>query len=351
MFHLRLLYMTNSNDQTILIVKNRAMGDAVIGLSTIQYFRHLYPNAKIIYLIPNWIAPLFRHGTTEADQIIGFDLKSAKDFFNLWKLVNSIKPTLIFELFQSGRTQKFFKLYSLFCSAKYQFHNHHLLKDQSNIHDQGIYKSNIQRDLDGVWSYHGRNKNLPIPNYLDLAPKFHIESSKNNSILFGVIATRETKLWPIDNFIKLGQLIKSDYPEIQINVPLGPSELDQRLKKNLEKVTNIFNIIEKPLDKLSIEIGESHLYIGNDTGLKHICVAMDIKTYTLFGPEPPEEWHPYNKQEHPYFYKTPLECRTKDKHYCGLNYCDSMVCLNEFTPEYVYSVIKKDLNPYSDALV
>jgi heptosyltransferase-2 len=77
---------------------------------------------------------------------------------------------------------------------------------------------------------------------------------------------------------------------------------------------------------LAKELSKASMYIGNDTGLKHICIALGVKTYTFFGPEPPLEWHPY-------FYIEGLECRTRDAHFCGLSECESMVCLKDITVE------------------
>ena len=91
-------------------------------------------------------------------------------------------------------------------------------------------------------------------------------------------------------------------------------------------------VIEESLENLPTALSGSQYYIGNDTGIKHLCVALKIPTLTLFGPEPPLEWHPYNPDDHPYLYKEPLACRTVKTHYCGLSSCESMVCLNEFTP-------------------
>ena len=81
-------------------------------------------------------------------------------------------------------------------------------------------------------------------------------------------------------------------------------------------------VLEEDLSKLPELFAQAKLYIGNDTGLKHLAVAMGMKTYTLFGPIPPNEFHPYSRREHPYFYREGLECRTVTAHFCGLSICD-----------------------------
>lgn len=336
--------MSKSSIDRILVVKNRAMGDAVIGLSTIQYLRSIFPQAHITYMVPGWVAPLFKNTQTAADEIVGINLKGIKDAFSLGSQVKSINPDIVFELFQSGRTAKFFKTHKLLGGYQYYFHNHHLKAGESNIHDQGVYKSNIQRDLDGVWSLITKPNNLgDIPNFLDFEPKIDIQENilKDNSVIFGVVATRETKMWPLQYYIELAKKIKEHDPSIEIKVPLGPG--DNSIKEVLAKETDLFEFIELPLDKLIPQIYSSQLYIGNDTGLKHIAIALGIKSYTLFGPEPPREWHPYNPDNHPFFYRESLDCRTVSAHYCGLSTCESMICLNKITSQDVFETIKKDL--------
>ncbi|MFN8371029.1 MAG: hypothetical protein U0T83_10460, partial [Bacteriovoracaceae bacterium] len=60
---------------------------------------------------------------------------------------------------------------------------------------------------------------------------------------------------------------------------------------------------------------------------------------TFFGPEEPKEWHPYDVKKHPYFFIDKLECRTQISHYCPLNTCDSMICLNQITPALVVTKV------------
>ncbi len=329
--------------KTILVVKNRAMGDSVMGLSTLQYIRELYPDSKIIYALPSWITPLYKNVDICCDEVISCDLKTARDWFKFYQKVRSLKPDVIFEMHLAGRSFKFFNLFSKIFRTPYFFHNHHE-KGPTNILDQGVIKAVIQRDLDGAFSC--LSKEEKIPNYLDYTPVMKGSFKKSKRLILGVVATRETKMWPLEYYVELAKMCKNKFPDVEIEIPLSTSADDQKIKEKLlflgsEEVANIVHI---SLENLTHYIGESILYVGNDTGLKHLAVATSVKSYTLFGPEPPNEWHPYKKEEHPYFYKEPLECRTRTAHYCGLSTCDSMICLNEFSPSEVFNVIEKDLN-------
>ena len=326
----------------ILLVKNRAMGDAVIGLGALAYLRELYPDSTIVYAIPSWICPLFKQVETAASEIYPLDLKKASGWFILLAYMRREKFDLVYELFQSGRTGRFFSLSQLLWRAPYYFHNHHLEVGEKVI-DQGLIKPVIQRDLDGIWSQLAKRKG-EIPKYLDYAPSMKcINSSEiKKRIIFGVVATRDTKMWPFEFYVRLAKLILEKFPNYQISIPLSQSIRDTECELELMRlgIPSEVEFVRQPLEFLPNFLKESQLYIGNDTGLKHIAVAVGLKNYTFFGPEPPLEWHPYAKEDNPFFYRDNLECRTINAHYCGLNSCDSMICLNQILPETVFEAIQ-----------
>ena len=69
--------MNSFSPRTILVVKNRAMGDSIMCLATLQWLRELYPEAKIVYGLPSCIIPLYKNVQTAADSYLNVDLKSS----------------------------------------------------------------------------------------------------------------------------------------------------------------------------------------------------------------------------------------------------------------------------------
>lgn len=325
--------MHKLSPKTLLVVKNRAMGDSIIGLSCLQYLRDILPQTRIIYAVPKWIKPLYDQVDVAADEVIALDLSSMGKWLQHWRDFRRLEIDTVFEMFQSGRTAKFFKTWQTMGGPTYVAHNHH---HPGPVHDQGVIKPNIQRDLDGAWTYFGHS-NLP-PSYLNYSPLIKHTEAKQDAVILGVVATRETKMWPLEYYKELIQLLLNKVEKVLI--PLGPSDnVIEDFFKPL--VSDRCQIVKEKLSTLPSKLTGAKFYVGNDTGLKHLCVALDIPTYTLFGPEPPLEWHPYDEAKHPYYFKTPLECRTRSAHYCGLSTCDSMICLNEMTALKLYSTLEE----------
>ncbi len=313
-----------------------------MGLSTVSYIKSLFPDSVIYYAIPAWVAPLFENIETDADEIIPLKLKGFSDWWHLRKQILEIAPDIIYEMHLSGRTEKFFSLYKKLYKTPYYFHNHHL-KSGGEVFDQGVIKALIQRDLDGAWSFLGDGGKKP--SYLNFSPKMKMEAHSKDQVILGIVATRETKKWPLSYYAKLCHKIFLDSPSTKILIPLSNSEEDLKAEIELKKegLPKTVEFLRSSLNELPKNLNGSKLYIGNDTGLKHIAVALGIKTCTFFGPEPPNEWHPYDESEHPYFYIPNLECRTREAHYCGLHHCESMICLNQILPEEVIQSLQENL--------
>jgi heptosyltransferase-2 len=321
----------------ILVVKSRAMGDAIMGLGTIQFLKSYFPQSEIHYAIPKWIAPLLESVQTAADKIIAFDLKSPLDFYDQWIFLAQQKYDHIFELHQTGRNAKFFSTYALFHKTTYSFHNH-----QQTAHVRGPL---IQRDLDGVFVYLTKKMKIEKPDFLNFSPLMKCQNVvPMNAIVFGVVATRKTKMWPLSYYQQLAEKI-SQQQKTKILIPLSLSDEDQHIKEKILQWQNpLVEVIQVSTGQLAQRIAPASFYVGNDTGLKHLCVALGIKTLTFFGPEEPLEWHPYAKTKHDFLFIDPLPCRTEISHYCPLKTCDSMICLNQFLPKDVWEKnLKKEL--------
>jgi heptosyltransferase-2 len=172
------------------------------------------------------------------------------------------------------------------------------------VHDQGQLKPVIQRDLDGAWTFFGKSLNTDVPNYKDYSPHWHLKAPvpKKPQIVFGVVASRAEKMYPIDYFADLSRIIKKEYSHVEIVAPISNSAEDARIETEIYATGASIRVVKKKLSELPAFFAQSQIYIGNDTGLKHIAVASGLPTVTLFGPELPYEWHPYDTDKHPYLF-------------------------------------------------
>ena len=322
----------------IVVVKYRGMGDSLMGLSALSYMRRLFPDAFIAYALPSWICPLYSELETDADEIWPLYLGGLGGWLRHWQQFRGVD--LVYEMFQSGRTGTFFRWHRRINGGKYFYHNHHA-KEGPVFRQGNVRLPATVRDLDGVWTFFAKERGHHVPAHRQISPRIRLKKiapERENLIVLGVVATVETKMWSLKNYCLLAKAIRTRFPHWRIVVPLAPQDRDSNLK-----FPDGVEVVKEKLSQLPALFARAKLYVGNDTGIKHLAVAMGVKTYTLLGPIPPDEFHPYDKKEHPYFFIEGLDCRTVSAHFCGLSFCDHMSCLEKISVEEVFEKIKFDL--------
>ena len=133
-------------------------------------------------------------------------------------------------------------------------------------------------------------------------------------------ASRPSKRWDIDRFISVAQTwniqTKGD-----VLFLLGPGET-----LGPQESSTPWTCLEgASVRQLAALLSQTQVWLGNDSGPKHLAIALGIPTVTLMGPEDPMEWHPYDTNTNPYFYLSNLPCRNAAPPgfppWCGIDVC------------------------------
>jgi ADP-heptose:LPS heptosyltransferase len=80
--------------------------------------------------------------------------------------------------------------------------------------------------------------------------------------------------------------------------------------------------------ELTALIKRANLHIGNDSAPKHIAVALNTPSFTIFGKSDPIGWHPPNNPKHIYITKG-LHCQPCNKKICKTLECLKTLSVNE----------------------
>jgi heptosyltransferase-2 len=305
----------------ILLVKNRALGDAILTLSSIRYLHSVLPHLEISLAVPAWTVPVFKELDHPLVSIYPLQLNSLAGQLDFYSYLLNEKFDLLYEFQQRPSSARLLTLFSKVRSTPYLFHNHHQQQERKSI---------LKRDVGGLI------RALKLEGK-ELAPLPPLQEVTKRQIVLGVVATRKSKMWPLRRFSELVRAIKQLDQNIEILIPLGPQdgELKQQLASDLDVKVHF---LETSLDQVAQQIKGSICYIGNDTGLKHLAAYLGVKTISFFGPEEPLEWHPYSQQDHPYLFLADMPCRYKQAHFCGLSECSTMECM-AFSVEEVMKLV------------
>lgn len=321
----------------ILAMKLRALGDTVLMTAPLAELRRLFPSAEIHAAVSEaWTPVLERHPAV--DRVWGFQRRSeraarakalARFGFALrregfdWVLCFHASPTSATLAFATGAQVR-----------SIHFHGPGDRNRFSTVEvpGKGRIKPITERDMDtiralGVHVPAGRLPEIPV-----------LESERRQAdewlarthlptplLVLGLGASRPAKIWPLERFAALtvewverrkGGVLAIAGPEEaeltaeflkEVDALLGAVMADpSRRAVARTRVSADHRLSIRSLISL---LARSAVFVGNDSGPRHLAAAVGTPTVTLFGPEHPFEWHPYPPDRHPYAFVESLPCR------------------------------------------
>jgi ADP-heptose:LPS heptosyltransferase len=338
----------------ILAIKLRALGDTVLMTAPLAELRHAYPGAEIhVLVLKPWASIL--EGHPSADRVMTYErhpeptarakalarvaLKLRKERYDV--AVNfHASPSSAMLAFATGA-----RIRSI------HFHGHRDKNRYSTvtIPGKGSLKPVIERDMDtvralGVHVPAGRLPKIFLqPSEInDARTRLNRLGLENSVLALGLGASRPTKSWAVERFAALAV----DWCKAKPSggaLAIASAAEEQRIHDFLRAIDDLLSatvpdVAERaairkriaaennlPIRQVAALLSTVSALAGNDSGPRHLAVAVGTPTVTLFGPEHPFEWHPYPVTEHPYFFVDNLACRRDSDPgmpaWCALHEC------------------------------
>lgn len=364
------------NLSKILAIKTRSMGDTALLTAPLIELTRAFPQATIDVVVTDSWAPL---------------LQRFPGIHKVWTIPPSsesraLRAKAIACLALTLRKQKYDGVINFHASSSsarlahwtgaqiksIHFHGH---RDKNrfstvNIPGKGTLKPIIERDMDalralGLHIPAGRSPQIFLqPSEIEEAKRL-IQKLNFKTPLLGLSlgASRPSKSWPIERFAALaiewcrkakGSVIAFAGPTEDHLIHEFLNSIDDLLSQMIPD-TQDRSLIRKqmtalnqlPLRMLAATLQQLSVLAGNDSGPRHLAVAVNTPTVTLFGPENPFEWHPYPRERHPYVFIKDLPCR-KDADpemppWCGLSQCivEEHKCMRMIGVDQVFALCHK----------
>jgi ADP-heptose:LPS heptosyltransferase len=358
----------------ILAIKLRALGDTILMTAPLLELRAAFPNAEIHVVVTDHWAPIMENHPA-VDEIIPYVRHSgaasrAKAIARMAIELRKRKYDCVVNFHASPSSSAL--AYAIGSKVRaIHFHGH---KDKNRystteIPGKAEVKPVIERDMDTI-----RSLGLAIPEgkqpriYLE-APELERARMRIEQMgLYGPIlglgigASRDTKIWPIERFATMAIRWCDQYRgSVIVYHTRGEEALSRRFFDALDRKlvewyadpsarkavrSRILAEVQLPLRLLASTLKLNTLYLGNDSGPKHLAVAVGTRTITLFGPEDPYEWHPYSRDEHPIHYIEGLKCRNDQlpgfRPWCGLHQCfiEEHRCMRFISEDEVFRTVE-----------
>ena len=269
---------STKQEKRILFITLSNIGDVILTIPTLLKLSKRYKKAKFDIVGDNRSKILFKY----CPFINKFFVKDkSKGFMSTISLLRDIRKTnydIAVDLRSDGL------LYLIRADKK-------LLKiNNKNIHSIEKHYLSIKE----------QNQKIPKPiiwlsseekeSASQLLPK-----SYKKILAFGLGANSSHKIWPTRFYAELGNMLKQQFDLIILVGDLKDNKLLSTFTKNYKGP--LLNLSGK-LDLLttSAVLKKVQLFIGNDSGLGHIASAMNVHTFTIFGPGEPHRYRPWGKK-------------------------------------------------------
>jgi heptosyltransferase-2 len=315
----------------ILLAKRRALGDTVLLSSSVALLASCFPEAEISVLVPAAFAAVLI-GNPHIRHLWSFE----EGWASLLPKIRREKFDHFIHLHASDRA----RVFGWFTGAA-EKHYHYQNSETEKAY--GKHPNALEWDAFFFRSLFGDRVKMPAPMpciYLSEEERaegrrFWAPVDPSRVVFLGLGASRPTKRWLPEHFARLAELIK-DRREYIPAIVVGPGEeeqsfaakvIDQLRVRGMRPLGggkgDFFHLAGLSVRDLAKALSAVRAYVGNDSGPKHIAAALGIPTVTLFGPEDPVEWHPYDQRMHPIFFQPGLSCRLEDNgRWCGIPVCD-----------------------------
>jgi ADP-heptose:LPS heptosyltransferase len=281
----------------ILVIKLRDIGDIVLSTPVLKVLDHNCASPQIVYVLKKEYEN-FKYLLPYVKEVITYDRNDPFDFIRLIIKLRKYDFDLAVNLHATFRSALITRL----SGAKFRLVHNHSGKNYFTSAPLGIVekqKSIIERDLDTL-------NPLKIDAITDEMKKTELKLNEDytayiddeESVLtvgLGIGAKRANKMWPKERFIELGRKIAADGYNISVFCSSAERVSGKIVAEEIGPETKLYCGLD--FLRLGFFLNKLRLFVGNDSGPRHIAAALGVKTVTLFGPENPIEWHPYSESD------------------------------------------------------
>ncbi len=276
--------------KNILVFSFSRIGDVVLSTAVIPPLQRTFPDARISFLVgPKSWEILW--GDTRISELIIYDSKGVhKGLYGKLKLIGKLK-TKGFDLVVDLRDSFLSRLLGIRrwglplmerFDPKYR-----------QLHAVDRYLNVLE--INGVENILSLPEIQILPYEKEQARNFLLQrdiKEKDSLIAIHPGGSWKYKLWPVQNFAELGDIIAQRYGA-KVLVVTGPDEIE--LQTQMSKVMKSKPIFIKDigLRQLAAIIQRCQLYIGNDTGPMHIAAAVGTRVISIFGSTDAKRSGPY----------------------------------------------------------
>lgn len=295
----------------ILVIRLKQIGDALISLPVCKSLKLARPDAQIDYLVYEHIAPLFqRHPAI--DNVLTISPAERRNrwlYFKKMRAIRRARYDMVIDLITVPITV----LMTRYSGARWQI-GFDKGKWRSRLYKTSVPHPPAAGSLDAKLSIlKGVPFNTPAVRSFDVVLEQHeIDSMQQRMTSAGIVADKPVLLispvsrlalknWPEDYFVAVVEHCLEHY-DVHAVMVWGPGERTavDALAAKVKHSERVWTTIEtKTLRELAALARNCILFIGNDSGPRHVAEAVGTPTFTIFAPTIGKHaWLPHQGPKH-----------------------------------------------------
>ena len=344
--------MDNRHIQNIIIIRFSSFGDIVLTTPLIRALRARFPEARIDFIVKQEFAELLQ---TNPHLTTVYPYRADSGIPGLCRFAQHIGRThydLCVDIHKNFRSYFLRFLLRPTYTATWTKHGlKRMLLVKAGINWYSRIQQVPDRYLASVASFGVVNDGQGLEVFPGLQHETRVQAifdqahlcERDLAVGFGAVAAHPLKQWPLERFLQLGQqLVQRQNARILLFG--GPADVEPA-RELAARLPNRPIVLCGKLSLLdsAAALRRCAVFVGNDTGIVHLAVAMKRPVVVMFGPTV-EEFGFYPYAANAVVISTPLPCRPcthTGKGWCKIQ--ETHACMNRIGVEDVLTAVEKML--------
>ncbi|KPJ59913.1 MAG: hypothetical protein AMJ46_09065 [Latescibacteria bacterium DG_63] len=330
--------------RSMLVLRPGAMGDVLLTTPALRALRLGFPESRIAALVTGSGEAILR-GNRNVDETIVLDKSSLRSQLGIIWRVRRGRFELVIDFLCNPRTA----LISACSGAPYRLGYDvrvrrvaYNLKKPRDEYREGRkvvkYAAEVNVDMVRCLGINGAGTRLDFEvseRARSKIDEFLRSHSLETGKLVGIspAGSWPAKTWGVRKFAELADQIGGE-TGCAVVIVWGPGE--EELAKEMVGAMKTERVMacRTDIDEVGALLERCAVFISNDSGLKHIAVAVGTPTATVFGPTNPVTWSPPDPRHRAVY--ADVDCL-----FCDRNECESMVCMKKLEASDVLPIVKE----------
>ncbi len=286
----------------ILVIQQKMIGDVLISSIICDNLRKAYPNAIIDYLVNESTTPVLQ-GNTSFDNLILFEPKHQKSFWELLKLASGIRQSkydIIIDAYSKLQSWIIVGLSGAQKRISYKKSGRTLLYSD-NVPMAESPSSSLGLAIERRLSLLQPLK-LAIP--LETTPKLYVSdqeksfakalfveknvNSNRKTVMISLLGSESVKTYPLNYMTEIVEYIGKNY-DVNILFNYFPKQIDQAksIYEGCSEITKskiYFDLLGSDLREFIAIMDLCDVIIGNDGGAINMAKALGKPSFIIFSP-------------------------------------------------------------------